>query len=54
VILPSGAFMSMTLKGAAKEMMGTCVSMGCTVEGKGPREVQVEVDDGEYDDIFKD
>ncbi len=43
-----------TLKGAAKEMMGTCVSMGVTVEGKDPREVQTEVDDGKYDDMFKD
>jgi large subunit ribosomal protein L11 len=42
-----------TLKGAAKEMMGTCVSVGVTIEGKDPREVQKEVDDGKYDDIFK-
>ena len=42
-----------TLKGAAKEIMGTCVSMGVTVEGKDPREVQKEVDDGKFDDIFK-
>jgi large subunit ribosomal protein L11 len=42
-----------TLKGAAKEMMGTCVSVGVTIEGKDPREVQKEVDDGKYDDMFK-
>ena len=42
-----------TLKGAAKEMMGTCVSVGVTVEGKDPREVQKEVDDGKYDAMFK-
>ncbi len=42
-----------TLKGATKEIMGTCVSMGATVEGKDPREVQKEVDNGKYDDIFK-
>jgi large subunit ribosomal protein L11 len=42
-----------TLKDAAKEMMGTCVSVGVTIEGKDPREVQKEVDDGKYDDIFK-
>jgi len=41
-----------TLKGAAKEMMGTCVSVGVTVEGKDPREVQTEVDDGKYDVMF--
>jgi large subunit ribosomal protein L11 len=42
-----------TLKGAAKEIMGTCVSVGVTIEGRDPREVQVEVDDGKYDDMFK-
>ncbi len=42
-----------TLKGAAKEIMGTCISMGVTIEGKDPREIQAEVDDGKYDDMFK-
>ena len=42
-----------TTKGAVKEVMGTCISMGVTVEGKDPREVQKEVDDGNFDDIFK-
>jgi large subunit ribosomal protein L11 len=43
-----------TLKGAAKEIMGTCVSMGVTIEGKDPREVQKEVDEGKFDDVLKD
>jgi large subunit ribosomal protein L11 len=42
-----------TLKGAAKEVMGTCVSLGVTVEGKDPREVQKEVDEGKFDDVLK-
>jgi len=42
-----------TLKGAAKEIMGTCISMGVTIDGRDPRETQKEVDDGKYDDIFK-
>jgi large subunit ribosomal protein L11 len=42
-----------TLKGAAKEVMGTCVSMGVTVEGKDPREVQKEVDEGKFDAMLK-
>jgi large subunit ribosomal protein L11 len=41
-----------TLKGAAKEMLGTCVSMGVTVEGKDPREVQKEIDEGNYEELF--
>jgi large subunit ribosomal protein L11 len=39
-------------KHGAKEVMGTCVSMGLTVDGKDPREAQKAVDAGEYDDIL--
>ncbi|WP_297981247.1 50S ribosomal protein L11 [uncultured Methanobrevibacter sp.] len=39
-------------KHGAKEVMGTCVSMGITVDGKDPREAQKAVDAGEYDDIL--
>jgi large subunit ribosomal protein L11 len=39
-------------KNAAKEIIGTCVSMGITVEGKDPREVQKEVDEGVYDKVL--
>jgi large subunit ribosomal protein L11 len=44
--------LSQTLKSAAKEMLGTCVSMGVTVEGKDPREVQKEIDAGSYENLF--
>ena len=40
------------LKVAAKEILGSCVSMGVTVDGKDPREVQKEIDEGKYDEIF--
>ena len=40
------------LKAAAKEVLGTCVSMGVTVEGKDPREVQSEIDAGSYGGLF--
>ncbi|MDH5481884.1 MAG: 50S ribosomal protein L11 [Candidatus Bathyarchaeota archaeon] len=40
------------LKTAAKEVLGSSVSMGVTVEGKDPREVQKEIDDGKYNEIF--
>jgi large subunit ribosomal protein L11 len=43
-----------TLKGAAKEIMGTCISIGVTVEGKDPREAQKEVDEGKFDAILAD
>ena len=40
------------LKSAAKEVLGTCVSMGVTVEGKDPREVQKEIDAGKFGELF--
>ncbi|MEM0084846.1 MAG: 50S ribosomal protein L11 [Candidatus Methanomethylicia archaeon] len=42
-----------TLKAAVKEILGTCVSMGVTVEGKDPRIVQREIDEGKYDEILR-
>ena len=41
-----------TLKGASKEILGTCLSMGVTVEGKDPCEVQKEIDTGKYEELF--
>lgn len=39
-------------KQASKELLGTCVSIGVTVDGKDPREVQKEIDSGNYDNLF--
>ena len=41
--------LSYTLKGAVKEVLGTCVSMGITVDGKNPKEVIKEIDDGQIE-----
>jgi large subunit ribosomal protein L11 len=41
------------LKAAVKEVLGTSVSMGVTVEGKDPREVQKEIDEGKHDALLK-
>lgn len=48
------ALLSNDYKNATKEVIGTCVSMGLTVEGKDPREIQQEIDQGTYDDKFTD
>ncbi|WP_158855369.1 50S ribosomal protein L11 [Halorhabdus sp. CUG00001] len=37
---------------AAKEIVGTCVSLGVTIEGDDPREVAAQIDDGAYDDTL--
>jgi len=34
-------------RGTVKEILGTCVSVGCTVDGQDGREVQKKIDDGE-------
>lgn len=38
------------IKGAVKEVIGTCLSMGVKVEGKLPKEVLAEISGGNYDD----
>ena len=35
--------------GTVKEILGTCMSIGCTVDKKSPKDVQREIDDGEHD-----
>ena len=41
------------LKEKTKEIIGTCVSIGVTVEGKKPQETQKLIDEGEYDSKFQ-
>jgi len=44
--------LSYDLKSAVKEVVGTCVSVGVTVEGKKPREMISAINDGEYDSVL--
>lgn len=48
-----GEVLAKTLKGAVKEILGSCVSMGVTVEGKDPKEVQKEIDKRKYDELLE-
>mmetsp|Transcript_27194 Transcript_27194/g.45355 ORF Transcript_27194/g.45355 Transcript_27194/m.45355 type:complete len:94 (-) Transcript_27194:214-495(-) len=41
--------MARTLSGTVKEILGTCNSIGCTVNGESPRDMQSMIDDGEVD-----
>jgi large subunit ribosomal protein L11 len=41
--------LSPNLKAAVKEVLGSCVSMGVTVDGKDPKEVQKEIHEGKHD-----
>jgi len=41
------------LKQKTKEIIGTCTSMGVTVEGKKPKEIQKAIDEGAFDSKFQ-
>ncbi|MBC7109972.1 MAG: 50S ribosomal protein L11 [Archaeoglobi archaeon] len=42
-----------SLKSACKEVVGTCQSMGVTIDGKTPKEVMREIEEGKYDHFFE-
>jgi large subunit ribosomal protein L11 len=44
--------LSYDLKNTVKEILGTCVSVGVTVDEKTAKEVQRAIDAGEYADLF--
>jgi len=35
--------------GTVKEILGTCISIGCTVDGKSPKEITAAIDAGEIE-----
>uniref|UniRef100_A0A7S3UH31 60S ribosomal protein L12 n=1 Tax=Picocystis salinarum TaxID=88271 RepID=A0A7S3UH31_9CHLO len=39
--------MARHFSGTVKEILGTCVSVGCTVDGEDPKDLQAQIDDGE-------
>ena len=40
------------LRKSVKEVLGSCVSIGVTVDGKDPRDVQKENDEGKFDALL--
>jgi len=43
---------SKTLKGAVKEIIGSCVSIGITIDEKEPKDMQRLIDEGLYDALL--
>jgi len=41
--------MAKKLSGTVKEILGTCNSIGCSVNGESPRDIQQSIDDGEIE-----
>ncbi len=48
-----GTFLAKDAKGAVKEVLGSCASMGVTVDGKEPKTLQRELDAGGYDEFLR-
>ncbi|MGZ4863234.1 MAG: 50S ribosomal protein L11 [Halobacteriota archaeon] len=44
--------LSYELKNTVKEILGTCVSVGVTIDERPAREIQHAIDAGEYADLF--
>jgi large subunit ribosomal protein L11 len=47
--LKQDSLLGKDIKRKAKEVLGSCFSLGVTVDGKDPREVMREIDEGKYD-----
>jgi large subunit ribosomal protein L11 len=47
------ASLGKTLKSRVKEVVGTCLSMGVTVEGKEPKQITAEINSGNWDSVLK-
>lgn len=45
--------MAKTFKGMVKSILGTCLSVGITVEGQNPKEIQKMIDNGDFDDVME-
>lgn len=44
--------MARTFRGTVREILGTCVSLGCTIDGESARDALVAVANGDWDDRF--
>lgn len=51
--MKQGSMFAKDLKSAVKSVVGSLVSMGILIEGKEPKEIIREIDDGKYDKAIK-
>ncbi|MEK6821558.1 MAG: 50S ribosomal protein L11 [archaeon] len=50
--MKTGKLNSYTVRSACREIIGTCNSMGITIDGKHAKQVQIDIKDGKYDEQF--
>lgn len=51
--MKQGAMLSFNLRSAVKEVVGTCTSIGLTVDGEEPKTILNSIDAGTYDEFLK-
>lgn len=51
--MKEGSLLVNDLKAGVKSIVGTCVPLGVLIDGKDPKEVEKEIDEGKYDDLIK-
>ncbi|MFB3152332.1 MAG: 50S ribosomal protein L11 [Nitrosopumilaceae archaeon] len=44
---------SSSIKSVSKEIIGTCLCLGIKIEGKSPKEITAEINDGKWDEKLK-
>ena len=49
----SDASYASSIKSVVKSVIGTCVSLGIKIEGKTPKEITAEINDGKWDKKFQ-
>ena len=49
----SDASYASSIKSVVKSVIGTCVSLGIKIEGKTPKEITAEINDGKWDEKFQ-
>ncbi len=42
-----------SIKSVSKEIIGTCLCLGIKIEGKSPKEITAEINDGKWDEKLK-
>lgn len=53
VEMKKDSLLGINTRNMAKEIVGTCVSVGVTVESKDPKEILKEIDEGKHDEVLK-
>jgi large subunit ribosomal protein L11 len=46
------SMLAITLRSAVKEVIGTCISMGLTIDNEDPKKVIEDINAGKYDQFF--